>query len=100
MMHHLFYLAERMKFIDGSQSGIPEVNATQAQVTSVFNGVLMLAGAVAVIFIVLGGIKYSTSGGDPGETKKAKETIIYALVGLVMVILSFSIVNLFITRVF
>lgn len=99
-MHHLFYLAERFKFVDGDASGIPGVNLTQAQITSVFNGVLMLAGAVAVVFIVLGGIKYSISQGEPGDTKKAKETIIYALVGLVVVMLAFSIVNLFVTRVF
>lgn len=87
-------------YVDADASGIPTVSLTQAQVTSVFNGVLMLAGAIAVIFIILGGIKYSISQGEPGDTKKAKETIIYALVGLVVVMLAFSIVNLFVTRVF
>jgi len=97
-MNQLHLFAE--KFVDAGSSGIPTVSLTQAQVTSVFNGILMLAAAVAVVFIVLGGMKYSTSQGEPGETKKAKETIIYALVGLVVVMLAFSIVNLFVTRVF
>lgn len=86
--------------VDASDSGIPEVEFGQSQVTSLFNGVLMIAGAVAVVFVTLGGIKYSTSQGNPGDTQKAKETIIYALVGLVFVILSFAIVNLFTGRVF
>lgn len=98
MMHSLLHFAA--KYIDASDSNIPMVNVTQGQITSVFNGVLALAGAVAVVFIVLGGMKYSISQGEPGDTKKAKEMILYALVGLVIVILSFAIVNLFITRVF
>ncbi len=60
----------------------------------------MVAGAVAVLFIILGGIKYSTSQGNPNDTQKAKETIIYALVGLVIVMLSFGAVQLFTTKIF
>jgi len=82
------------------QDTVPNVSINQATATNIFNSVLMIAGAVAVVFIVLGGIKYSTSQGEPGETKKAKETITYALVGLVIVILSFAIVQLFTNRVF
>lgn len=86
--------------VDPNAVGIPTTSLNQTQVTSVFNGVLMVAGAVAVIFIVLGGIKYSISQGNPGDTQKAKDTIVYALVGLVFVILSFAIVQLFAGRVF
>lgn len=99
MQNLLTFLAKAID-IDANNVGIPEAQANQAQVTSIFNGVLMLAAAVAVVFIVLGGIKYSISQGNPGDTQKAKETIIYALVGLVFVIMSFVIVQLVATRVF
>lgn len=79
---------------------VPLVSLNQNTVSGAFNSVLMIAGAIAVVFIVLGGIKYSTSQGDPGETKKAKETITYAIIGLVVVMLSFGILQLFTGRVF
>lgn len=43
------------------------------------------AGVVALIFVVVGGIGYVTSAGDPGKLQKAKNTIIYSLVGLAVV---------------
>lgn len=100
MVHIVRQFADAVLDVNASDTGIPTAQISQAQVTSFFNGVLMLAAAVAVVFIVLGGIRYSTSQGDPGETKKAKETIIYAIVGLVVVILSFGIVQLFTGRLF
>lgn len=64
----------------------------------VINVMLYLAGAIAVIAIVIGGIRYITSDGDPGAATKAKNTIIYALVGLVIAVMSYSIVNFVIGR--
>ena len=43
--------------------------------------------------IIYGGIIYTTSGGDPGKVKKGKDTIIYGIVGLIIAILAFVIVN-------
>ncbi|MEK7620836.1 MAG: pilin [Patescibacteria group bacterium] len=65
----------------------------------VINIMLYLAGAIAVVMIVVGGIRYITSDGDPGAASKAKNTIIYALVGLVIAVMSYSIVNFVIGRV-
>jgi hypothetical protein len=50
-------------------------------------------GAVAFLFIVIGGFRYVISSGDPKNTAKAKNTIIYALVGLVITISADAIVN-------
>lgn len=66
---------------------------------SVINTMLFLAGTIAVIMIVVGGIRYITSDGDPAAASKAKNTIIYALVGLVIATASFSIVNFVIGRI-
>ncbi len=86
--------------INANDVNIPKVEATNATVTNLFNGVLMIAGVVAVIFIILGGIKYSTSQGDSNATAQAKEMIIYSLVGIVVIMLSFAIVQLVVGRIF
>jgi hypothetical protein len=54
---------------------------------------ITLAGGIAVFFVIIGGYRYITSQFDPEGTKKARDTIINALIGLVIVILSSAIVN-------
>ena len=63
------------------------------KVRSILNVVFMVIGIVAVIMIVAGGIFMMTSSGDPGKIKRAKDTIIYSIVGLVITLLAFAIVN-------
>lgn len=59
----------------------------------ILNGIIGFLGVVAVIVIVIGGVMYMTSQGDPGKTKKAKDTILYATIGLIISVLSFIIIN-------
>lgn len=99
-MINILYLLAAATTLDKNDLNIPKVEATNGTVTSLFNGVLMVAGIVAIIFIVLGGIKYSTSQGDSNSTAQAKEMIIYALVGIVIVMMSFAILQLVVGRVF
>ena len=47
--------------------------------------VSLLVGAVSVIMIIVGGFKYVTSNGDANQTKSAKDTVTYALIGLLLV---------------
>jgi hypothetical protein len=67
-------------------------NATN-MVKVVINIILSILGIIAVIMIIIGGIRYTTSGGDSAGLKNARDTIVYAVVGLVIAILSFAIVN-------
>lgn len=60
---------------------------------NVFNHAFTWAAIVAVAMIIIGGIYYATSTGDPGKVTKAKNTIMYASIGLLIVILSIAIVN-------
>lgn len=53
-----------------------------------------LAGLIAVIFIIFGGIGYMTSSGNPERMDKSKHTLIYALIGLAIVIAAFVISNI------
>ena len=62
-------------------------------ITLIINAVLFIIGIVAVVMIVLGGIGYATSQGDPGKVKKGKDTILYGIIGLVVALLAFAIVN-------
>lgn len=57
------------------------------------NLLLYITGISAVIVIVVGGLRYVLSGGDPKNTAAAKDTIMYAAIGLVVSLLAFAIVN-------
>jgi hypothetical protein len=59
----------------------------------VINILLYILGMVAVIMIVIGGIRYTTSNGESSAIKSAKDTILYAVIGLIVAILSYTIVN-------
>lgn len=57
-------------------------------------GILLWAvGLISVIMIVVGGIRYAISGGDASQIKSARETIIYAVAGLVVALLAYAIVR-------
>ncbi len=73
---------------DGSSNAQP-----QDIVNSIINIFSWVVGAISVIMLIFGGFKYITSGGDSGKITSAKNTIIYALVGLVIVALSQVLVN-------
>ena len=55
--------------------------------------VLYIAGAVAVIMLIIGGIRYVVSGGDSKKVTDAKNTVLYAIIGLVIVFLAYAIVH-------
>jgi hypothetical protein len=57
------------------------------------NLMALIAGAVAVIFLILGGLKYVSSNGAPDQISRAKESIIYALVGLIVIGLARAIIG-------
>jgi hypothetical protein len=73
-------------------------NSLYALIKNIINLLLTIVGIVAVIMIIVGGIRYSTSGGSSSEIDTAKNTIIYAVVGLVIAIMAFSIVNFVLSR--
>lgn len=70
-----------------------------ASVTSIINAVIAALGIIAVVIIIIGGIGYMTSSGDAGKVKKAKDTILYGVIGLVICVLAFAIVNFVIKNI-
>lgn len=61
--------------------------------TTIVNVLLFIIGAISVIMLIIGGIRYTVSGGDTGAVTAAKNTIMYAIIGLVVAFLAFAIVN-------
>ena len=69
-------------------SGVNGDNATSqfnSLLTNAVNIFSVIVGVIAVIMIIVGGFRYITSGGDSGKVSAAKSTIIYAIVGLIIV---------------
>ncbi len=77
-------------------SGCPGFSSSsnfQTLLITILNSIIGIVGLIAVIFIIIGGINYITSAGDPGKVKKAKDTILYASIGIAICALAFAIVN-------
>ena len=75
-----------------------EDQATQL-IASIINILSLVVGVVAVVMIIIGGFKYITSGGDSGNVTGAKNTILYAVIGLVIVALAQIIVRFVLDRI-
>jgi uncharacterized membrane protein len=67
-------------------------------VDNVINILSLVVGVVAVIMIIIGGMRYITSNGDSGQVGNAKNTILYAVIGLVVVALAQIIVRFVVNR--
>lgn len=67
-------------------------------VKTAINVILYILGSAAVIMIIYSGILYVMSGGDENNVKKAKSTLMYSVIGLVVALLAYAIVNFVITR--
>jgi len=80
------------KGIDNAGGTVNNFNIGTA-ITNIVNIMLYALGAIAVIMIVVGGIRYTTSNGDSNGIQSAKNTILYAVAGLVVAILAYAIVN-------
>lgn len=68
-------------------------------IENILYAVIAASGLVAVAFIVVGGINYITSNGEAAKVEKAKKTVLYACIGLIICALAFAIVNFTITNV-
>lgn len=64
------------------------------------NVVLGLIALISVVMIIIGGLNYTTSQGESAKVKKAKDTILYGIIGLVVALLAFALVNFVLVNVF
>lgn len=84
---------------NNTPSGLFELgpNGEPSLFTTIVNIMLFIIGAIAVIMIIVGGIRYVVSGGDQNAVTSAKNTIMYAVVGLIIAALAYAVVNFVIT---
>ena len=61
--------------------------------TRITNTVLYIVGIISVVMLIYGGLRYILSGGDSKKVTDAKNTILYAIIGLIISILAYAIVN-------
>jgi hypothetical protein len=61
---------------------------------NIVNAAFILAAAIAVVLIILSGIRLLLSGGDPEKVARARKSLTYTIIGLVIILLSFVIINL------
>jgi hypothetical protein len=86
---------------DQVQTGVNQAGGTDTgnnislatRIKTIVNVLLYVLGAIAVIMIVVGGIRYVVSAGESSQISAAKNTILYAIVGLIIAILAYAIVN-------
>ena len=67
---------------------------------NIINIVIAILGLVAILFVIIGAVGYTTSQGDPAKTKKARDTILYAILGVVLAVLAYAIVNFVLVSLF
>ena len=90
----------------GDLSNCPDLNNTlnknhlMTTLNGIINVVIGVIGFIAVIVIILGGVQYTTSAGESAKVKKAKDTIMYGIIGLIVALLAYSIVNFVLSNLF
>ncbi|MDR0591010.1 MAG: pilin [Candidatus Nomurabacteria bacterium] len=77
----------------GNTNSLPDI------IKTVINVALFIIGALSVIMLIYGGIRYTTSAGDSSKITSAKHTIMYAIIGLVVALLAYAIVNFVVTNI-
>lgn len=82
---------------DNVPTNLFDVGGERGLFTTVVNILLFIVGAIAVIMLIVGGIRYVVSGGDQNAVTAAKNTILYAIIGIIVALLAFAVVNFVIT---
>lgn len=77
-----------------TDQGIATISCLPALLKSFINGLLSFAGAAAVFMVIYSGIKLITSGGDQKQVEGARQTLSYAIIGLIVILMSFFIINI------
>ena len=74
------------------------IDGDKGLIKTVVNVLLWAVGILSVIMIIFSGFRYITSAGDASKTKSAQSTLIYSVVGLIVAIMAYAIVNMVTNR--
>lgn len=75
-----------------------KADALGGLIQNIINILLFIVGVAAVVMIIIGGLKYVTSNGDSSAITSAKNTIMYAIIGLVVAGIAYAIVNFVVAK--
>lgn len=67
--------------------------------TRIVNAMIFVTAALSVLMIIIGGFRYTTSGGDQSSLTSAKNTILYSVIGLVVALVAYALVNFVLSSV-
>ncbi len=95
-MNIIYLLAN---FIEPTQLDIPKSDLGDSSIRHILQLITGIIGAISFLLMVLAGLKYVLSRGNPDEINKSKDTIIYALVGLLISMAALGIVTFVMVRV-
>ena len=68
-------------------------DSLEGDVLNIINAAIGILGIICVVVIIIGGVTYMTSSGNADKVKKGKDTILYGIIGLIICVLAFAIVN-------
>ena len=83
----------------GTTSCAQGTRSVTGTIKNVGNILIFITAAIAVLMIIIGGVRYTISGGDQGAINSAKNTILYAIIGLIVAVVAYAIVNFVLTNI-
>lgn len=79
--------------LNPDEIGLPTSTGSVSQgFTNIINLLLGLIGALAVIFIIIGGLQIATAAGNPARLKQGREAVIYSVIGIVVALMAYGVV--------
>src|SRR3989344_5897315 len=83
----------RLLFPVGGLSGANTLTGPSGLIYRVISLLLFVAGGLAVVFVIIGGYQYITSGGNEEQSEKGKKTLLNAVIGVVVIVMAYVIIN-------
>ncbi len=95
----LIVIKQKLMAVVVNIDSLPKPGADASRLRLIMTTVFMITGAIALLVVTIGGLRYVLSHGDPSATAQAKNTILYALIGLVVSIIGVSLVAFVVGRI-
>lgn len=92
------FFAQSFESVRQSDVNLPPNSLDSADVANVLRLVWTITGILSVLFVVVGGLKYTLSNGDSNQVSSAKDTVLYAIIGLVLSLSAFLITSFVLGR--
>lgn len=80
--------------VGGPQKDVATIQGLECLIANIFSVVISLIGLTAFLMFIVGSVRWLISGGSPDKTKKARDTLLYAVIGIVVALSAFIVLNL------